>query len=150
MNNELIRAWHADLISGEHKQGFGSLEKKTNDGDTLQCCLGVLCRTAIRLGLDINTTFVTHNEGSVFLGNTDFGKGNEYSQDILPSPVARFLYQDEPDIMVCQNPMLLDGVTRNGQNYATEFNDNEGYNFAQIAECIKRTWPDAFPDTLIG
>ena len=143
MNNKLIRAWHHDLTSGGFKQGKNRLEYIDDDGKTCLCCLGVLCRTAMRLGLELEAKIKVSGDGKPFKVTT-FGKNK--IEEILPLEVSRFLYGDDyvnpnNDVSM-RNPFLHHGEANT--DHATQLNDVENWGFGQIAEAVKGTWPEAF------
>ena len=140
MNHALIRGWYAALNSDEHKQGNGAMERITHDGKTLQCCLGVLCRVAITMGLDLPVTIPSTSEG-YRQGKVYFGKGDAYGT--LPVEVVDMLYTNSMKPSSHNPPLITD---TGFYHSATDLNDGGEYTFSKIATCIKRTWPEAFVD----
>ncbi len=144
INYPLIRNWHAALKSNKHMQGTGALEIVDKDtGVTEQCCLGVLCRVAMDMGIDLKTTTTKCGTG--------FGK--EANASILPDEVAlalfgeynqQGLYNEHCDPYLKVPEALYDGV--NAECCASDLNDNNDYTFEMIAAAIKATWPEAFTE----
>ena len=147
MNYELIRGWHDDLISGDYVQCQRKLEdtdaKHDGSGKKSQCCLGVLCRTAIRLGLDLKV----NTKARANYHETCFGEREAYG--VLPEEVVQMLYGPANDgVARLANPQLCVNVSDAWSRTiaSTDLNDDRNYDFAQIAACVKLTWPEAFTE----
>jgi len=120
-----IKKWHDGLVSGYYQQGSGTLVK-----DSLYCCLGVACHLAIKDGAPLLE--VDDEDGHGF----ERVAANYMETDTLPPEVKEWLgiQQGDPEL----------ATESDGYVTASSLNDEAVYNFAQIAECIVRTWPDAF------
>ena len=51
MNRDIKQQWITDLTSGQYRQGTGYLTQEYDGGEVVDCCLGVLCRQAVRAGV---------------------------------------------------------------------------------------------------
>ena len=139
-NHPLVRGWYDALLSNEHMQGTGTMEKvdKTT-GITERCCLGVLCRVAMKMGLELKTTNT----------NCGTGFGHEANAGLLPHEVALALfgeYDAEELYDEHRDPYLKPFEDAILETSASDLNDNEDFTFEMIAAAIKRTWPEAFTE----
>lgn len=55
-NKENLRLWVAALRSGDFTQTTGALEELQDDDTVRHCCLGVVCRVALKNGLELDVT----------------------------------------------------------------------------------------------
>lgn len=144
MLNPVAKAWVNTLRSGLYKQGQRFLNYDGGDGQKL-CCLGVLCEMAV--AADIVTR--TKNEKGYFLYD-DGGPGQPGYKTtpkgwygILPEKVREWAglcdaggaYNDPPAIAVAHSANL------------TGLNDNENWNFEQIADFIESEPKGLFCDS---
>ena len=105
--------WPEALVSGEFKQGYGSLNR-----DDRFCCLGVACELLVRKGL-----LSRHGNGVV-----QYGAEGVFSDTILPYEAGR-------PLGISFNGAYEDEITGDIE-YLTEKND-KGFSFAEIANSIK-------------
>ena len=140
-NLEYIRAWHAALLSGKHVQGTGTLEC-IKRGVTTRCCLGVLCRVVMDLGVEVPFQL---NYG--VNGATGFGVDND--EGSLPNEVSVLVFGNDPESFYDTTDPELQYVDPDsegsGGGSAASLNDG-GHSFEKIAGYIKNTWPEAFTD----
>lgn len=61
MKRKLRDKWVAALRSGKYPQGHGRLSRKTADGTSKFCCLGVLCEVLVDEGL-LEREYVKYGE----------------------------------------------------------------------------------------
>lgn len=110
MKTELKNKWVAALRSGNYIQGRNVLVSSGREGDYF-CCLGVLCEV------------MQYPR-----------EGNQYTR--LP---PESLPEHEEIMNVVLNDWALDevGLTNDAQTDLTILNDNEEWNFEQIAEWIE-------------
>ncbi len=145
INPGLVVGWYDALLSGNHTQGTGCMESES-EGETLQCCLGVLCRVAMAQGIKIPTS-------KKEISNTEVYFGVEAHAGVLPAEVTDVLFgkieeadnwDEYCDRDEYRDPYMVmeEGLTKCAT--AADLNDTHGYTFIQIAACIKRTWPKAF------
>lgn len=146
-NKERLRLWSEALRSGEYLQTKDILRTTPVPGDTTAdkfayCCLGVACEVAIKNGLTL-----------------DFDPYEHFQT--LPGPVAEWFgitsedgavnhseYTDENDDPVMEyNPSLAsaeevgkDPLTYPEGMWASALNDDEDWNFIQIADAVDRKW----------
>ena len=118
--NDLIRKWDAALRSGGYRQGRGSLRRNHPPDAPKFSCLGVLCDVA-GVGWENDARY----------GRVDADGAEPYYS--LPWSLS--------DVIGAVNPRLETGGRR---IRATALNDHYGLSFTQIADCIRRTWPEAF------
>lgn len=121
MNQNNVMLWVNALRSGAHDQGRERLTRVEDDGYEFDCCLGVACKVAIDNGVElkveveesINQKYKTYN------GEAEW----------LPEVVGNWLGVNERDPILHDNG--LGGIT------ATGLNDNQDYDFEQIANAIE-------------
>jgi hypothetical protein len=128
-----IKKWHDALVSGYYEQGTGTLVR-----DSRYCCLGVACHEAIKDGVTVLVEVDDGEEYGFELINRDFS----YTEtDALPPEVRKWLGlsigEADPELLTKEGAFVA----------AASLNDDRGYTFTQIAECIVRTWPEAFEST---
>jgi hypothetical protein len=123
-----IKAWHDALLSGQYPQGQGTLVRGGR-----YCCLGVACHLAMKAGVRL-MEIDAQGDDYGFRTTEDY-----IETDTLPRVVREWLGIDESD------PALI--IPDGDPVPAASLNDDSHYTFAQIAECIVRTWPDAFAVT---
>lgn len=120
MNARNIKKWVAALRSGEFQQGRNFLSQEGKF-----CCLGVACVLAKRDGLPVEVKYCS-------CSGCD-GKAVVYDGDtaILPPSVRDWLGLDERD----------PHATYAGESYKlSRLNDDGGFNFADIADIIERSY----------
>lgn len=141
---DLLRKWVAALESGDYKQGSRRLCKvQPGSSEPEHCCLGVLCELA---GLrkaksmdfaDGSYDFEYRSAESVPVGTTAFLEDSEASSAVaLPASLAT--------LMGNEDPLLLDRDLV--EMPASLLNDNRGFTFGEIADCIRRTFPSVFEE----
>jgi len=120
-----IRRWHDALISGQYEQHYQSL---ANASATAFCCLGVLCSVE-------GYRFHPDPEGAYI--QTAGGREDKS----LPYSLA----VDGRCYPVLKIPAHLrhDGLERES---AITLNDEYEFTFAELAECIRETWPEAWEE----
>ena len=145
VNKEAIAEWVTALRSGNYEQTTGQLVSTIKVGDGIAygyCCLGVACSVfAERVGL-------THDDdGEWFVWTEDDGSRQGEGMN-LPRQVADLLGVDvmSPDVKVS------DPSEPKGWYSASliELNDEEHFDFNQIADAIEFTWlrDDKVPDAV--
>lgn len=146
--DELWNEWMRWLRSQAFTQGDGMLtERPTTDGDALgvekDCCLGVVCKLGIQLGLVFRTTnHVISEHGFVYHSVKADGQSNarDYSSGGLPRKLAKrmgvntgvefnhpVLPEDYPRVKYGQSPA----------NGAIALNDSWSATFAEIADILE-------------
>jgi hypothetical protein len=120
-NKDHIRRWVMALRSGKYEQTTGALRK----GDAY-CCLGVACEVS---GVGEWRGSTTADLLPAY-GNDDYRESG-----ILPTPVINWLGLDDGD------PMLVN-PERGGSTRASEWNDEHGATFEEIADFIEATFLD--------
>lgn len=78
MKKEIADIWIAGLLSGEYMQGHNVLTTESG----LDCCLGVLCKLAIKAGVI--------SEPIIFGGNHQYGEDGDRSSTCLPVKVMQW------------------------------------------------------------
>lgn len=130
-----VRKWHDALLSGKYYQGSGELRSS----ESHFCCLGVLCDV-----LEPSRWSRTDLEGEILYQH----RGGD-SQ--APSP----LLMNESGIpidgkfgrsVILRVPESLRALQGELAEWtpAIRLNDTWRFSFAEIAECIRFTWPEAF------
>jgi len=115
--NELTTAWVKALRSDDYKQTTGKLFGTLDDGNSLfeenvgYCCLGVLCDISTE-GEWFGFSYLHHPEG---------GGEEEWDADI--------------DAEVFED---WTGLGEEAKNALIHFNDEDHYNFNEIADAIER------------
>jgi hypothetical protein len=114
MNPEIRAQWCAALRSGEYEQGKEALY----DGEGF-CCLGVLCDLAFKAGAIPEPEYDEDEEARLWRydGRSDY----------LPDSVKGWAG------LAAQNPAVM---TPTGREPLATVNDEDGLNFAQIADLI--------------
>jgi hypothetical protein len=116
MKPELVKAWTKALLSGEYKQGEGTLKCHLDNKKFEYCCLGVLAEISPEVRFAPSKYDRKHSE--VFLGDHHLGE-DSFSNEGLD----HF------------------GLTMDQQDHLTGMNDgtdgNDGKPFPEIAEWIK-------------
>jgi hypothetical protein len=112
MRPEIRARWVAALRSGDYEQGAGYLRT-----DSQWCCLGVLCDLAERDGVV-----------SLFAPAGSFVAQYGGCSAELPRPVMEWAALDDTDPYV---------MTSGGGYSLTHLNDDEKWDFAQIADAIE-------------
>jgi hypothetical protein len=128
-NCENIRKWVTALESDKYKQGRQCLRF----GDQF-CCLGVAADLSLKDG--VNGEW--RRDGAFAYGDVDEGGVRSAEAEFLPWPAMNWLELDDdcPDLR-----------GEDGKFYSAAWlNDELNYTFAQIAQAIRRTYPEAFPE----
>jgi hypothetical protein len=143
MKAKIRDGWADRLESGEYPQATGVLRESDThrDGKIVErgrCCLGVLCDYAIQEGVPMKwdgaNYLLLHDETSEFCDEDciidDYGKHwREWGGGELPQVVVDWAGLDD------ENP-VLDSEQSRGD--AVNLNDNEGYDFGQIAALVRQ------------
>lgn len=116
--NTFIREWVKDLESGGYEQSRWALSR---DGGF--CCLGIACITGQRLGIARAAWDAGQSRADSFPGEWFY----DFVDDSDNAEGPRF---DD------------DGKAK----YAVILNDEEKRDFKYIAQCIRRTYPEAFAE----
>src|SRR5579859_644230 len=135
MDPNAKRLWIEALRSGEYNQTTGVLERiYDDDGRVANCCLGVLCRVAIKAGLDLptlNTPLLNPKKTrTVRLGKEGIRSGYDYyspEYSALPSEVLAWAGLNDPNPLV-GSPAALSLAERN----------DAGATFEEIADLIEK------------
>lgn len=127
MNAEIREAWATALESGEFKQGKGTLTRVDYDDSEKDCCLGVLCKLAVKAGI------ITRQVG--IAGRVLY----DYDEDssVLPAAVMDWAG------LTHHNPNVIDAGGR--RHSVAEFNDADEdpdsyvthHTFPEIAKLIR-------------
>jgi hypothetical protein len=135
------RQWVKDLRSGEFEQGTSYLEK-VDDGVSRLCCLGVLCRQAVKAGIIPEPEL--HSSSYYYLDDdTDHEgvTGESFNQrHALPRKVAEWAgvpYGSSGGDVVIEPG----GDVDEGDFTAIAANDGVGMSFAEIADLIEKNVP---------
>jgi len=137
---ELIRAWYKALKTTRKRQGVGALKQlNLTNGKNEYCCLGILCEVAGLRGVDTNELGLV--SVYAFDGRTD----------TLPDSLAKVIGNNNPLLRVPKELLNEIGEDPDDEEVygpffylAANLNDEEGFTFKQIADCVKATWPRAF------
>ena len=126
-NKEVIRKWVDALRSGEFEQTKGQLGRVEEDGSRSYCCLGVLCELAAREGV-IESARESDCAELIY----------DFAFSTPPRTVDEWIGIDyavnTPDELLDANDDYCDEIE------LTTLNDEEEFDFNQIADAIERTW----------
>lgn len=132
MNPKVGLMWAEALESGEYEQGRGLLTERFPDGVERDCCLGVLCKLAIKAGVKVEVEVRPTSD------DDDAGEGGsrlEYDLNfgVPPESVARWagLRPTQDPTIAVPRPIGANLTT------CTELNDNREWTFTQIAAAIR-------------
>lgn len=127
MKKSVKKKWLKALRSGEYSQTSGTLRRKSNDGVTSFCCLGVLCNIHAQEHPEIAAK---ETNPEVYLK----------SSALLPIEVAEWAGLTKDFIGGDPNGAAVDiGVTyRDRFTTLAALNDDEGLSFKEIANVIER------------
>lgn len=132
MNPAVQAQWMADLRSGDYPQGAGYLTQDNPgpDGGELDCCLGVLCKQAVRAGI-VTRVYdpMRKTTGYAATDNTD---GADADDATLPRAVMRWAGLD------AANPLVGNPAGRPGEVTSLAALNDERTPFASIAVLIGR------------
>jgi hypothetical protein len=130
VNPDIKARWLAALRSGQYQQGQKYL--KVNDRF---CCLGVLCDLAVEDGVaEWGPSGYCHSEATART-DLDYDLVNN-SNTSLPPAVQAWAGLDQADPIVTE--VSSDDFYRFGRFNLSELNDDEGWDFFQIADVIER------------
>jgi hypothetical protein len=120
--------WIKDLRSGEFEQGQKKLDYiDPADGKRKLCCLGVLCRQAVKAGIIPEPEL--HDDGTYRYLDGRGNRPESFIQDtLLPVNVMTWAGVDVDDVEV-------------GVVHASTMNDLYQYSFAQIADEVEQNVP---------
>lgn len=129
MDQEVKAQWVEALRSGEYHQGTGRLHH-ISGGQSLYCCLGVLCELAIKAGINVPTNSKPECECSACVESppVDFVVRYDGSDDFLPEMVRQWSHLDTGNPAVAGLPAYKDTLSW--------MNDN-GHDFTSIANIIE-------------
>lgn len=140
LDPEKAAKFSAALRSGDYEQTKGYLERLDEDGGVIgRCCLGVACRIAIDDGVPLHV----ETEADVDDPHTQF----EGESGGLPDMVREWLGQITDGTKPLPNPNLilvipahLSKKARGAKSeWATVLNDERGFTFSEIADCVDAT-----------
>lgn len=122
MDPEVRKLWTDALRSGEYAQGKESLTRIRENGSEEHCCLGVLCKLALKAGIKMPVDIPdsgSHDPEVAYAGETSY----------LPRPVMNWAGLQD------MNPILIHHFDGNGVPCSVA-NDDENLSFDQIADLI--------------
>lgn len=102
VNKEHIKLWHDALVSGDYKQGTGTLGR-----NGAYCCLGVACEVAIKHGVPLERQERDAGYNGVqieYLWNSEETGVAHTEKGLLPFPVVAWLGVDRNNPMVYWSP----------------------------------------------
>lgn len=105
-----------------YEQAHGVLERVDENGNKTNCCLGVLCREAIKQGLKLKV--------SIDHGYVEFGERRETAG--LPPEIQKFYGLNS-------NPVIADDGSVKKIS-AIEGNDVRNWSLGQIADAFRNTY----------
>lgn len=132
MDQEIKAQWVEALRSGEYHQGTGRLHH-ISGGQSLYCCLGVLCELAIKAGIDVPTNSRRECDCDNCKENppVDFIVRYDGGDDFLPEIVRQWARLDAPNPAIPGRPAYKDTLSW--------MNDN-GHDFTSIANIIEENF----------
>lgn len=140
MKPEIKQEWLEELRSGNLKQGNGRLTyRNPDDGSELDCCLGVLCKIAVKHGITSVVVRPFEDQETIAYGTLD-------DVAILPENVAQWASITRSGDLhtVFENehydPDASSGIGKEISSL-TEMND-AGYTFAEIADVIEKEFDE--------
>lgn len=126
MDADIARRWAAELRSGDYRQGKTYLTR-TQGGVEYDCCLGVLCKMAVRDG-------IIEHQDTASNGVTTY----DHENCTLPDSVQKWADLNDAD------PQLLVQLRGHAVSlaHATVLNDEHEFTFEEIANAIDATVED--------
>lgn len=157
MDTRVKGLWLDALRSGEYQQAKEVLARVDPDTGEVEgfCCLGVLCDLAVKEGVIPAPVLVDRYENKTGIGDKDrYRYGDPYGPEIrststaeLPVAVKEWagLYDTSPSVAAPNPEYDPDHVPEDGWDEApetityglAELNDDQGYDFDQIADLIE-------------
>lgn len=119
MKKEIMEKWVTALRSGKYKQGFGKLKQRYGSNQVEYCCLGVLCEI-----LKVPTSIIKKRNGQ---------------------KIYKYGPNDETLLLSTIDKCGLNSVTgtiRSLGTCLTKMNDQEHYNFNELADIIEKHWEE--------
>lgn len=122
MNQEFLAQWLEWLRDPNSKQVTRQLEMVDEEGNLIgNCCMGGLCRIAIRNGLKLKVTPRSWNSSIAFNDHTA----------LLPEEVVEWMGV-EP-----YSDFVLPFRDRRGEQVSAYYLNDEGFTFPQIADVLE-------------
>lgn len=128
MKADIKAQWVKDLRSGEFEQGHGLLERVDSDGKSTFCCLGVLCRQAVKAGAIPAPEL--HCYQYMYLADRPGGGEGFVESTSLPRKVREWAGLPERE-----------DIDIDGHITAIHANDALKLSFAEIADLIEQNVP---------
>lgn len=151
-NLEFIAAWVAALESGEYEQGMHALMHEAVAADSplaregvkpCYCCLGVLCDLHRKLtggppweNLKYAARYLGHVGGLPWQVCAWLGIELTEGHETMATPGK---YREISDGHTMGGDILLT-TAHMGNRWTSDLNDDHGFNFKQIAQCVRRTY----------
>lgn len=126
-DRDLKARWVEELRSGRRKQGFGFL-RIVDDGETRECCLGVLCSLVEPDGFQ-----PTSHSGVTGMHAFVYTHGGE-----TPRERAQRFWSNRSTRSVPRALQQKIGLTSTNASHLATMNDRQGASFADIADWIER------------
>lgn len=130
MNLEIKVLWIHALLSGEYRQGQGTLKQEA-DGVALHCCLGVLCEIAEQAGVVYSEPLLFGDEDSPRIQFVATENPEDRQSGVLPDAVQEWAGLDSP-----AGVFYLTGALNERESLAN-LND-DGLPFREIVRVIER------------
>ena len=126
MKPEIRDEWADALDSGEYKQGTKRLTTVLDDGTEEDCCLGVLCKLAVKAGV-IPEPVITYD---IAVKQKAYGMNGAVG--LMPDEVMEWAGVDPAGY---GNTVTLDYDNR--ATNADYLNDSKGLTFKEIAKLVR-------------
>ncbi len=129
MNPVVKTLWVHALRSGEYKQGIGAL-RRVRSGESLYCCLGVLCEVAVEAGVTGPPVF---NRNAITLEPDDGLYLFDGNDAFPPDSVEAWAELPNQLVLEVEHSDELGPVKRG----LITMNDDMGLTFEEIADLIE-------------
>ena len=128
MKQKIAMMWIEALESGAYEQTTGALRETNSDGGTGFCCLGVLCNLHAQTHPKIAAM---QDHPAEYLGSDDFAPKEVMKWSGLKTNNAKFMEF---------NPSKEYDADDNCVKSLVDLNDEDNYDFKQIAAVIRKNW----------
>lgn len=133
MDAEIKQEWIAALRSDEYKQGKGHLTTK-EDGTDYDCCLGVLCKIAVKHGVIEPPKVVTREYHT---RDIMYGPDEDSNSAILPGIVSQWAGMGNNQAGELNSDIAPKYPNVESSVDCLSAANDGGYTFAEIADIIE-------------